>query len=383
MSMLSQGRTLGVLALMGLAAACDRADVATGPELGRAASAVGGGGAVAGAVYSMTNAAANNEVLVYPRFANGTIGSPSAVPTGGNGSGGGLGSQGAVVLSENGRWLLAVNAGSNELSVFSAQHERVELSDRIGSGGERPVSATIHGGLIYVLNAGTPNNVTGFRLSPDGSLTEIEGSSRPLSGASTGPAQVSFSPDGGTLVITEKGTNTITTYSVDQQTGLLDDATFIPSEGATPFGFAFDVQGRAFVSEAFGGAPGASALSSYAARSMTPISSSVGSGEQAACWVVVTKDGDLALVTNAATGTVSSYSIAHDGSVTLNRAVAASTGEGSGPIDMALSGNGQFLFVLAPGNGTLRPYAVNADGSLTGLGPMPGLVSTAFGLAAS
>jgi 6-phosphogluconolactonase len=98
--------------------------------------------------------------------------------------------------------------------------------------------------------------------------------------------------------------------------------------------------------------------------------------------VLLTKDGGQAFVTNTASGTVSSYAVANDGSVALRHAVAASTGAGSRPIDMALSRNGRFMFVLAPGNGTVRPYLINHDGTLTGLGPIPGLPSTAFGLAA-
>jgi 6-phosphogluconolactonase (cycloisomerase 2 family) len=376
-------RTALLAALVAVTAACDQPESLTGPAPGRAANLAGGAQAVVGAVYTTTNAASSNELLVLPRYADGTIGSPTAVPTGGDGIGGGLGSQGAVVLSENGRWLLAVNAGSNDVSVFSAHHERVTLSDRIDSGGDMPVSVAVSGNLIYVLNAGGVNNVTGFRLSPGGQLTAIPGSTRPLSAASTGPAQLSFTNDGRTLVVTEKATNLITTYPVDHQSGLLGSASFIASEGATPFGFAFDRQGRLFVSEAFGGAPGASALSSYARGSFATISASVGSGEQAACWVVVTKDGRHAFTTNTASGSVSSYAIAHDGSVTLSNAVAASTGAGSTPIDMALSRDGRFVYVLAPGNGTVRPYIINADGTLTGIGPVSGAPSTAYGLAAS
>lgn len=371
-------------ALLATAAACDDAESPTGPpaddtEIGALGDA--GGNARTGAVFTMTNAAAN-EILVYPRNADGTIGSPSAVPTGGDGNGAGLGSQGAVVLSDDGRWLLAVNAGSNELSVFRANRNGITLTDHEPSGGETPVSVAIYGDLVYVVNAGTPNNVTGFGLTQDGQLQMIPGSSRPLSAPSTAPAQVSFTDQGRTLVVTEKATNTITTFPVDRRSGLLGNPRFIASEGQTPFGFAFDQQRRLFVSEAFGGAAGASALSSYARGSFAPISSSVPSGESAACWVLITNSGRLAFLTNTATGSVSGYAIQSDGSVVLRHAVAASTGEDSGPIDMASNRNGRFIFVLAPGNGTMRPYAINDDGTLTGLGPIDGVPSTAFGLAA-
>lgn len=389
--------SLAILAsLLAVAAACDNVESPTAPAAdvadaddaadvdehwGRFGHGIFGRGRT-GAVFTMTNAASNNEILVFRRHADGTIGAPTAVPTGGDGSGGGLGSQGAVVLSENGRWLLAVNAGSNELSVFRVYRGGIYLADRVPSGGEMPVSVTIHGNLVYVVNAGAPNNVTGFWLTYRGRLWEIAGSSRPLSAPMTAPAQVSFTNSGRTLVVTEKATNLITTFPVQRRSGRLGSARSIASEGETPFGFAFDRHGRLFVSEAFGGAPGASTLSSYRRGSFTPISSSVPSGETAACWVVISKLGRFAFITNTGSGSVSSYEIRHDGSVTLRHAVAASTGEGSTPIDMALNRNGRFLFVLAPGNGTMRPYAINKDGTLTGLGPIDGVPATASGVAA-
>jgi 6-phosphogluconolactonase (cycloisomerase 2 family) len=368
--------------LVGVTAACDTADTAESlTEPVAFAAATAGRGSARG-VYTMTNDASNNEILVFPRNADGTIGTPTAVPTGGAGSGGGLGSQGAVVLSDDNRWLLAVNAGSNELSVFEVRRAQITLTDRIDSGGEMPVSVAIYGNFVYVVNAGTPNNVTAFRLNLRGGLTPIPFSTRPLSAPSTAPAQVSVTNNGRRLVVTEKATNLITTYRIDPATGRPGSPHFVESEGQTPFGFAFDRRGRMHVSEAFGGAPGGSALSSYARLTFTPISSSVGSGEQAACWVVISDQRPLAFVTNTGSGSISTYRIASDGSVSLLHAVAASTGAGSGPIDMALSDDGQFLFVLAPGNGTVRPYAINADGTLTGLGPISGVPGTAFGLAA-
>lgn len=336
-----------------------------------------------GAVYTATNDVEGNTVLVFPRHSDGTLGAAMPVATGGLGTGGGLGNQGGVVLSDNGRWLLVVNAGSDDVSLFRITHDGLELADVQPSGGAQPVSIAVRGSLVYVLNAGEPNNVSGFRLR-NGALEPIPGSARSLSAASTAPAQVQFDPTGRVLVVTEKATDLITTFQVQPGTGMLDAGRSRATPGATPFGFDFTRNGTLIVSEAFGGAPGASALSSFSVAAdagLTVISPVVTSGETAACWIAITRDGRLAFTTNTASGTVSAYHIGPHGTLTLANAVAANTGGGSSPIDMSISGNGRFAYVLAVGNGTLRPYTIEKDGTLTGIGPVDGLPGSANGLA--
>jgi 6-phosphogluconolactonase (cycloisomerase 2 family) len=338
-----------------------------------------------GAVYTSTNAAGPNEVLVFPRNPDGLLGSPTAYVTGGQGAGAGLGSQGAVVLSRNARWLLVANAGSNDVSVFRAGPHGLTLTDVEPSGGAFPLSVTIRGTVVYVLNAKGTSNVTGFRLSNQGDLEPITASTRTLSAAASDPAQVEFAPDGKTLIVTEKATNQITSFAV-VHTGRLGAMTTTTSATPTPFGFAFDRRGHIIVSEAAGGAPGASVLSSYsvsASPSVSAITPSVATTQTAACWVLLARDFRLAFTTNTGSGTVSAFDVGDGGELTLRHAVAANTGAGSAPIDMALSRNGRFVFVLAPGGeGTVRPYAINADGTLQGLGPVNGIPPTAYGLAA-
>src|SRR5690606_29023509 len=104
---------------------------------------LGMGPAAPGAVYVLGNAAMNNEVLVFDRSPDGTLTAAGAFATGGAGTGAGLGSQGALVLSENGRWLVAVNAGSDEISVFRVRQDGLELTDTEASGGQMPISVTI------------------------------------------------------------------------------------------------------------------------------------------------------------------------------------------------------------------------------------------------
>ena len=133
-------------------------------------------------------------------------------------------------------------------------------ADRVASGGATPTSVAVSGELVYVLNNGTPN-IAGFRID-DGRLVELEGSSRPLSADDADPAQISFSRDGRTLVVTERGTDSISTYAIDER-GYAAGPTTIKSSGKTPYGFDFTADGAMIVTEAFGGAVGAAAASSY------------------------------------------------------------------------------------------------------------------------
>jgi 6-phosphogluconolactonase (cycloisomerase 2 family) len=274
--------------------------------------------AVAGAVYTTSNAADGNAVLVYDRLADGRLVALTSVGTGGAGTGGGLGNQGSLALTRNERWLLAVNAGSDSLSVFSVNRRGLRLVDVAPSDGVQPVSVTEHRGLVYVLNAGS-DSISGFRLGRRGRLHAIAGSTRPLSGAGTAPAQISFAPDGDVLMVTEKATNKIVTFQIDRD-GLAGLAQVQESNGQTPFGFAFGKRDQVFVSEAFGGAPDASATSSYELDRdgvLTTISASVGTNQTANCWVVVTPNGRFAYVTNTGSGSISGYRITFDGELEL------------------------------------------------------------------
>src|SRR6266540_2160213 len=337
------------------------------------------------AVYTMSNASSGNRILAFHRASDGTLTPAGSFATGGLGTGGGLGNQGGLTLSNNDRWLLAVNAGSNDLSLFATDETGLRLVDKAASGGSQPISVTIHRDLVYVLNAGS-DNVSGFRLRPHGKLTPLVGSTRPLSGSGTGPAQVQFRPDGRVLVVTEKATNLIVTYVVDED-GLLGPPQVQASQGATPFGFAFGHRGRLFVSEAFGGAPDASAMSSYRVDvdgTLHLVSPSVATHQTAACWVVVTENGRFAYTSNTGSGSISGYEIDEDGALTLLNADGrtADTGAGSAPTDLVLSENGRFLFVLNSGTHDIGAFRIRAKGQLQPVGLTGGMPAGANGLAA-
>ena len=230
-----------------------------------------------------------------------------------------------------------------------------------------------------------PLRITGFNVDEWGKLAPIPNSTRPLSAAATGPAQIEFTPDGDTLVVTEKATSKIDLYSVDD--GVASGPTVRDSNGVTPFGFAFDKRGRLIVSEAFGGAPNQAALSSYSVSEdgnvLSVISASVKDNQSAACWVVVTENGRYAYTTNTASGSISGYRVARDGTLSLlGDGLTAVIGAGTGPIDAALSKGSQFLYVLNSGIGAISGYRVEPNGNLSPINTVGGLVPGVNGLVA-
>ena len=339
----------------------------------------------AGRVFTSTNAVAGNELLVYAAPRSGALTLEARLATQGQGTGTGLGNQGAVTLSGNGRFVFVVNALSNSVSTFAIRRNGLELRSTVDSGGQRPISVTEHDGIVYVLNAAGAGNVSGFR-NVSGTLQPLLGSTQPLSAASgTGSAQVGFSPHGDVLLVTEKATNKLTSYRV-RRDGRVDAPVVTASAGVTPFGFAFDRRGNALVSEAFGGAANASAVSSYGFEDWAPakptvISASVADTQSAACWVVVTPNGRYAYVTNTGSGTISSYNVQRSGTLALAEAIAATSG--AGPIDAAISADGRGLFVLNAGSNSITSFAIGRDGSLTAAASATGLPAGSNGLAAN
>ena len=342
-----------------------------------------------GAVFAMTNQPTGNAIVAFSRASDGTLTMAGTFPTGGLGSGGGpdpLRSQGSLILSgrRSGRLLFAVNAGSNEISVFAVKGASLELVSKVPSGGVRPTSLTVHRELLYVLHAGT-GTINGFTVSRSGTLTPLAGSTRPITGgAAADPAQVAFTPDGKQLVVTGKNTNVIDTYSIDRR-GQATGPRANPSHGMTPFGFAFDNRGTLVVSEAFGGAPNQSAMSSYDVSRdgvLDVVSGSVRDFQTAACWVVITDNGRYAYTSNTGSSSISSYRIGPHGALTLLESVAAMTDAGSSPIDMALSVGSRYLYVLNGVTGTINGYRVDTDGGLSPVAHGEGLPPNAQGIAA-
>jgi hypothetical protein len=335
-----------------------------------------------GFVYVQTNEPGRNRLLAFQRAGDGTLTPAGDYETGGAGDGKPhLTSQGSVVLTGDGRYLLVTNAASGDLSVFAVGPDGLSLVETVATG-QAPKSAAEHGGLVYVLNTGGPS-LTGFRLS-GAKIQPVADSMRELA-VGADPAQVGFGPNGATLVVTLRGTNAIAVYPV-AATGQLGKPLVQPSSGPTPYGFAFTKGGGLVVTEAFGAQVGKAAASSYrlSDAGAAPISRSVGNGRSEVCWAVVTSDGRYAFTTNFGDGAVSRYAIDDDGSITLDEAAAGLAMDGQkGLRDEALSGDGRFLYAIDADSGRVFGWAVGEGGSLAPIGSWEGLPTTVAGLAAS
>ncbi|HET9506337.1 MAG TPA: beta-propeller fold lactonase family protein [Gaiellaceae bacterium] len=307
-----------------------------------------------GVLYTQTNDPNGNTVQRFDRGPGGSLTSAGTFATGGSGLATLGGRQGAVELSGDGRYLYAVNAGSDSVSVFRAGRHGTRLVDVVSSGGDAPASIAEHDGRVYVLNSGDVPSVTAFWRSHGGSLRAI--GARELAPGAAGAAQVSVMPDGRSLVISERVANRLEALPLDRY-GRPGAPVVTVSSGAVPFGFGISPQGTIVVSEA-----GASTVSSYrlardgALRSVT---ASLAVGQGAACWVAVSPNGRFAYTGNAAGG-ISGFAIARDGSLTS----IGTTLLAPSPRDLDFDASGRYLHAVSPG-GQATVYRVGDDGSLT------------------
>ena len=327
---------------------------------------------VVGAVYTMTNDPTGNEVVVFHRDHEGVLTKAGSVPTGGLGSGGGfdpLVSQGSIVLSEDHRWLLAVNAGSDEISVFRVLPKGLDVVDTVYSGGIFPASLTVFHDLVYVLNSGGSANITGFHLGRRGKLRPLEDSTRSLGPG--GFSQVGFDPQGRRLVVTDRAGNSILVYSVGRKGVPGMDPVSSMSSGIAPFGFIFDQWGHLLVVEA-----GSNAVSSYDILhdgTLQVISPSVANGQSAACWIAGDPRGNV-FTANPGTATISAYKIrTRKGTLVLLDGTAS---VGNPLLDLDITTGGRFLYALDPMKNAIDMFQIERDGSLTLLGAVDGGLST-------
>jgi len=344
-----------------------------------AALADGGAEQPAGHVYINDNTAGANTIAAFARQADGSLtplpGSP--FPAGGAGTGAGLASQGAIQLGSDGRYLLAVDAASNQISVLRVGYRGVP--ERVGqpvfSGGERPVSIAVSHGIVYVANAGaSAPNVTGFWLAPWGRLYQLPYSTVQLP-AGSGPDDVVVDPTGHRLIVPLVNTAQIASFQITW------DQRLVPAAGSPfaaqdpgPFGSEFNPvnPSQLFVTNAHGGA-GNGTVSAFNV-SDEGVLSSIGSSpfadlQTAPCWLEVSHDGRYLFAVNTGSGEISSYSIAPDGSLTLLASIPFGAA-GAGAVDARLSPDGRTLFVNGSKAGVVAAFAVNG-GSLTELASSP------------
>ncbi len=332
-----------------------------------------------GVVYAMTNSAAGNAVVAFRRE-NGSLIPIGTFPTGGRGTGTGevsmatpqdgidpLASQGSLVLNYDGTLLFAVNAGSHSISSFRVKKDgRLDLVDVEPSGGLQPNTLAVFHDILYVANVGSRandfhSNISGFRVSADGRMQPIGGSTHQLSTPHAQPACIVFSPGGRFLVVTELTTNNISVFFVDWCSGCVCGPVVTPSHGAGPFGAVFLDSGVLLVAEA-----GTNALSSYRIApggSLIVISGSVRNGQLATCWVAVSKNQLYAYTSNSASGTITRYRINTNGALVLGESVATTSfGAAVNPIDIGVSK--RHLYALNGNRGSITVFRIGNDGRL-------------------
>jgi 6-phosphogluconolactonase len=356
----------------------------TGPAVAGAAAATHHS-RVVGHVYVNDNTAGANKISAFDRHANGKLtpepGSPFAA--GGAGLGAGTGSQGSLEKTPDGRFLLAVDAGSNQISVLRIGRDgglsRV-AGGAVSSRGLEPVSVAVtkwgKADLVYVANAGDGgSNYTGFVLTRRGQLRHLPGSTVPIPDGSV-LGDVLFNKTGTHLAGTRVGTGLVDSFNVGRN-GLLHAAAGSPfaSQGPGPIGSEFSPTrpNQLFVSNAHGGTNNGTVSAFNVSRG--GVLSSIGAGpfadhQTAPCWVEITHNGRYLFTTNTAVPSLSRYSIAHDGALTLLGSTPLSAVTEAGPVDLRLSPDGKALYVVDGGSLAVTSFAVHG-GHLTELASSP------------
>jgi hypothetical protein len=333
---------------------------------------------VVGHVYVNDNTAGANTIVGFDRHSDGSltplVGSP--FNAGGQGTGTIVGSQGALQSSGDGRYLLAVDAGSNQVSVLRILPDGALLpigGGPVSSGGVEPISIAVHGNLVYVANegdkaTGTGSNYTGFTLNPGGHLSPLAGSTFDLPNTAN-PGDILFNSTGTNLVGVEVGTTVASTFLIDSfvvgEDGRITPAAGspFPAQAAGPFGSEFSPVNPAhlYVSNAHGGA-GNGSVSAFDVTNAGALSS-IGSspyadGQTAPCWVEISHDGAYLWTVNTASTTISSYKILADGSLSLVTSTAFKSGAGIRPFDARLSADGSTLYVVDAATANVSAFAV-------------------------
>ena len=391
---------------------------------------------IAGAIYVLTNGhnpseqisaspdaeddpSLVNQIVAYSRMEDGSLEEIGVYDTAGigenirNSGANPLASQDPLIVSQDNRFLFAVNAGSESISSFVINDDMtltqasLNVSTTGSSNAQNPVSLTQYDDVLYVANTGayfdetnqplstlpsdrnrTNSSIIGFRIANNGTLTELAGSEIPGIAANVG--SIEFSSDGSALYITERRTNRIITVEMENGLPVVSGGAPVMSDfisqTAQPFGTDIFINDDGvevlLVSEGNNGAAGLSALSSYSVDADGQLegeSLSTGiegdplvTGFTFGCWVEIASgdEGDFAYVSNTPDGVITSYSIADDGTISRLASEAGNAGidgddsqNGGGVLDAEVVY--PFLYQVVNNDSRIAQWRINSDGSLT------------------
>jgi len=217
----------------------------------------------------------------------------------------------------------------------------------------------------------------GFSLDLFGHLHRIANSTAFLSANATGGASISISPDGNFVAVVERIANKLDIFRVNPD-GTLAKPTVSPSPGAGAFSAQFAPDGKLIVSETGpANVTEGSAISSYAVLpngSLAVVSQSIATDGAANCWNAISPDRNRVYASNAGTSTIAGFAIGASGELTpLNGTIVGSNPEGSTNLDIAISGDGRFLYSLNGEVGSIGVFAVQSDGTLQEVTQIEGL----------
>lgn len=324
-----------------------------------------------GAVFVQTDDPAHNAVIAYDRYSDGQLARAGTYRTGGAGAQEAgsvvdpLASQGSLTLDRARNLLFAVNGGSDTVTVFGVHGSRLDVRQILPSHGDLPVSVSVVGDLVYVLNARDGGSITGYRLAGR-TVVPLSGTTRSLHLSDNGnpeflqtPAQVAITPDRHAVVVSTKTHGTLLVFPLDRS-GRPSASPMVTMSGTVPFALSFDRSNHLLVVDATG------LVSAYRVHGdgSLALTSSVGpTGQAAACWSVVVRG--TVYVANAGSDSISTVAD-HSGQLTLLDATAAHTD--GGPVDLAASRHGRFVYQLSGATGKIDEFRRSADGSLTSIG---------------
>jgi YD repeat-containing protein len=347
------------------------------------------------AVFVQTNNSAGNAVITYARASDGSLHWAGQYPTGGlGGSEAGavvdpLASQGSLTYDAYDHLLFAVNAGSDTFTVFDVSGTHLHRQQVVSSGGHLPTSISVVGSHVYVLDAGNDGAISGYWIDSAKQVHAIGGSTRTLGLGNpadpnflASPSQVAITPDGRDVVVGTKTHGVLDVFALNHL-GVPSTAPVVTtSAGGVPFGLSYDAFGRLIVAEASGGA------SSYWVQpsgALVTISSHIANAQAATCWSVIAKG--FVYTANAGSNTITGYAENWHGQLSLLNADGITATTDAGPVDLAATGDGRYIYQEATGAGVIDEFKVNDNGSLTQFGTVTGFTpdnGTGFeGIAAS
>jgi 6-phosphogluconolactonase (cycloisomerase 2 family) len=394
------------------------ADAASKQGQGQGQQGQQGQKAAGGWVVTATNNPSGNKLWVYKRGANGKLTQTGSVSTGGKGIASEppfgfpiVDSSGSINTTPDGKLIFVVNAGSNQVSSFRVTSSGVHRVSVASTHGKLPISLASSGHLLYVVNEAS-KNIYGWTFTSSGVLTPIKGSNQKLTAVTPKgkkdkvgvAAGIGFTADGKVVAVTERGLprtyGEIDTFVISHSGAAGPAQAFATKGVANPFGFSavskyLLVSNAGLVKTPSGAMPNPADFTQFTGTVATYKVSSTGkvsfvsnasSGGRAACWLIISKNGKVAVTTNTLSsgtpptggptsgqGAVATMSIGANGHLHVLKLADTSPGF---PGDEAFSHDDKYLYVIdpsiiVPGGSHIEVYRLGKGGSITRIQTLP------------